>query len=203
MKRSPLLALFAAASMCVAQSTAAPPAVPGQGSTMSAQEDQRLQAAIAATKAKLEAQIQIMTDRMNQVGCPVTLTSAQLTPYLMLLRASNGSSATEGGLDLQFRNTSGKQIQSMEFQAEFLAKKSMYDLKAVKVDLHLTASGTSSLDKTLDHLRHLPLPQRTNPVVLNSITLEQVTFADGSLWFPAQDNRCGYSPSQAMQVGAR
>ena len=61
MKLSALL-LFAAAFTAIAQSTAAP------------------------SQANLSpSQIAIAGD--NQVGCPVVLTSAWLTPYLMLLRA--------------------------------------------------------------------------------------------------------------------
>jgi hypothetical protein len=155
------------------------------------------------SKEDLEKNVQAIIDRADQAGCPVKLTSAGLTPYLLLLRTSTNAPATQGGLDLQFENASGKEIRSMEFDARFLAKKSIYDLKAEKIDLHLTASGTSSIDKTFDHLRHLPLPERTNPVMLSTVMLEQVTFSDGSVWAPANDNYCGISANQTVRVGAR
>jgi hypothetical protein len=206
MKLSTLLLLLTASSVCLAQSAAKPPQVVivpapnANDATASAQDQRALQ---GLSKDELEQKLQAMVERSDQAGCPVKLTSAELTPYLLLLQTSNDAPATHGSLDLQFQNASGKGIRSMEFDVQFLARKSIYDLKAVKIDLHLSASGTRSLDKTFDHLRHLPLPLRTNPVVLNTITLEQVTFADGSVWTPEKDNNCDFSPSREMQVGAR
>jgi hypothetical protein len=147
--------------------------------------------------------------RMNRVGCPVVLTSAQMTPYLMLLKTSPNSSDRSTdlgrgpGIDLDFRNASGKEIRSIELDAEFLAKQSIYDLQAEKIELHLTAEGTRDINEALDHLRHLPLPQSTHPVVLNQIQLEQVTFTDGSVWTPIQGDSCRFSPNAAQQIVAR
>ena len=142
------------------------------------------------------------TVQTHQAGCPVVLTSAEMTPYLMLLRASGGP-ATQGGLDLKFRNASGKEIQSMALQAEFLAKKSIYDLRTDKLEVHLTAQGTRDMNDALDHLRHLPLPERSHPVMLNRIQLEQVTFTDGSIWTPVKDDACGFSPNPAQEIVSR
>jgi hypothetical protein len=181
MKLSTLLVLFAAASTGIAQVAPKPEIAP------------------AALKAG---------------GCPVVLTSAQMTPYLLLLRSSDGSSVgnpsagdslpgREPGIDLHFRNASGKEIRAVELDAEFLAKESIYDLRAKKLDLHLSAQGTQSIDETLEHLRHLPLPARTHPVVLSHIALEQVTFTDGAVWSPAKDDACGFSPNGSQQIVAR
>ena len=175
MKLSALLLLFAAAFTAIAQSTAAP------------------------SQANLSpSQIAITGD--NQVGCPVVLTSAWLTPYLMLLRAGSAPLDDSGGIDLRFRNASGKEIRSMEFDAVFLAKKSIYDINGVKITLHLAATGTDSIDDTFEHLRHLSLPERTNPVLVDNVTLEQVTFADGSVWTAKSDGFCGFAPSQTLPV---
>jgi hypothetical protein len=211
MKLSALLVLLAAASAWhvqtgFAQSTTKTQQVfivpePNPDSTPDA--DQNSSARVNKWKAKIESELQAAMARADQSGCPVTLTSAGLTPYLMLLRTSTGAPPAHGGLDLQFRNTSGKEIRSMQFEAEFLAKKSIYDLQAYKIGMHLTATGTSNIDKTFDHLRHLPLPQRTYPVILNTIMLEQVTFIDGSVWSPAKDNNCVMSPNGELQIGAR
>jgi hypothetical protein len=145
------------------------------------------------------ASSQTINDRVSQAECPVVLTSASLTPYLMLLRASSGF-PLEGGLDLHFRNASGKEIRSMDFDAVFLAKKTIYDLNGVKVTLHLTADGTGSIDNTFEQLRHLPLPARTNPVLLDRITLEQVTFRDGSVWTAKAVSFCGVEPNGVQQI---
>ena len=206
-KLSTLFVLFLAASAALAQSdTTSPqttkPAANAPKITVGPGEVtfENLSPEDAQTK------LQGMLNRVYQVGCPVQLTSAQLTPYLMLLQSSTDTPPSQGGVDLQFRNASGKKIRSMEFDVEFLARKSIYDLKTAKIDLHLTANGTHSFDDTFDHLRHLPLPQRTYPVSLNTITLEQVTFDDGSVWMPSKENYnyCGFfSPNHEMQIGAR
>ena len=210
MKLSYLVLLFAVAATCIAQETVKPPdpthntATNSQGVIVPEQEWPDLR---NLSKQQLEQKLQEMSDRENQAGCPVLLTSAQIAPYLMLLRNSTGfadaSQPRDPNLDLNFRNASGKAIRSIQFDAEFLTKKSIYDLQAAKIDLHLTTNGTTSLDKTLDHLRHLPLAQRPHPIALDKLTLEQVTFADGSIWSPAKDNHCGYSPNREWEIGAR
>lgn len=206
MKLSNLLVLFAASSICLAQSAAKPsqvtivPAPNANDAAVSAPGELTFH---GLSQEDFEKKMQAVIDQDDQAGCPVKLTSAGLTPYLLLLRTSTDAPSTQGGLDLQFQNVSGKEIRSMELDARFLAKKSIYDLKAEKIDLHLTASGTSSLDKTIDHLRHLLLPARTNPVMLSTVMLEQVTFSDGSVWAPVNDNSCGFSANQTARVGAR
>jgi hypothetical protein len=206
MKLSILLILLAAACTSMAQETMKPPAViyraaPASGPVIIPAQD--WPAMQKMPKAEFQKKLQDLTDRMNQTGCPVVLTSAGLTPYLMLLHASAGSAETPGrdpGLDLNFRNASGKEIRSMEFDAEFLARKSIYDLNAVKIDLHLTADGTGSVDETFEQLRHLPLPQRSHPVTFQRIELEQVTFADGSVWTPKDDSFCGIGPDRMRTI---
>jgi len=212
MKLSRLLVLFAAASICLAQDIAKPPVVVYRATPSSKPlliPDQEWSAMQKMSKEQFQQKIQELTDRMNQVGCPVVLTSAQMTGYLMLLKDSPGSSGTSTnpgdgpGIDLGFRNASGKQIRSIALDAEFLAKRTIYDLQAEKIEIHLTAEGTRNVDNALDHLRHLPLPQRTHPVVLNHLQLEQVTFIDGSVWMPVRDDSCGFSPGVETQIVAR
>jgi hypothetical protein len=205
MKLSTLLVLFTISSVCFAQAPVKPPGgiygtTPGSGPvTIPAQDWTAMQ---EMPKAEFQQKFQQLTDRINQAGCPVVLTSAEMTPYLMLLRASGGP-ATQGGLDLRFRNTSGKEIQSIELGAEFLAKKSIYDLRTDKLEVHLTAQGTRDINDAFDHLRHLPLPERSHPVMLNRIQLEHVTFTDGSIWTPVRDDACGFSPNRAQEIVSR
>src|ERR1700761_9046701 len=93
MKLSYLVLLFAVAATCIAQETVKPPdpthntATNSQGVIVPEQEWPDLR---NLSKQQLEQKLQEMSDRENQAGCPVLLTSAQIAPYLMLLRNSTG-----------------------------------------------------------------------------------------------------------------
>ena len=201
MKLSALLLIVAAACTCGAQTIVqfqSPASSPNQNPNVGIVDDQALSraatavAAVAATK-----ELQKMMDRLNQANCPVVLTSAGLTPYLMLLRTD---SANNGGLDLEFHNASGKEIRSMEFSVEILVKESIYDLNSLRVHLHLTAYGTTGVDNAFAQLRHLSLPEQIHPTMVERVTLEEVNFADGSTWTSRNDSYCGFAPNQMLPV---
>lgn len=203
MKLSALLLLAAAASTCVAQSvvtfqSAAPSST--QSSTVGIVDDQALSRAAAETAAAARLkELQKMMDRVNEANCPVALTSAWLTPRLMLLDTSSGS--TGNSLDLEFRNTSGKPIRSMELSARILVKRSIYDLNYLPpLHVYLTSYGTKSVDSTFAELRHLSLPEGIHPALIDGVTLEQVTFEDGSVWASRGDQYCRFSPNQSLPV---
>jgi hypothetical protein len=202
MKLSALLVLTVA-STCIAQNTSISRQAahsPSQDSQFAIVDDQALShAASGVAAAAASKEIQKMMDRANQANCPVMLTSAGLTPHLMLLNATGD--ASENSLDLEFRNTSGKEIRSMEFSARILVKRTVYDLDYLPaIHLYLTAYGTRSLDATFAQLRHLSLPADIHPSLVENVTLEQVTFADGSLWTSRGDRYCGFSPNQTLPV---
>lgn len=198
-----VILLLVAVSVCVAQSNTASPQArpsPNLNPKVGIVDDKAMSRAAAdVAAAAMVGESQKMMDRINQADCPVVLTSAMLTPYLMLLHTS-GDAANNGGLDLEFRNASGKGIRSMEFSAEILVKKSIYDLNSLRVHLHLTADGTASMDKAFAQFRHLSLPQQIHPTMVERITVEQVTFADGSIWTSRTDSYCGFAPSQTLPV---
>ena len=194
MKLSALLLLAAAASICVAQVKPASPSTsqnPGVGMV----NDQALSAAARATLDKIPK----MTAGANQVSCPVVLTSAWLSPYLMLLDTAGGSAGN--GLDLEFHNTSGKEIRSMELSAHIQVKKSVYDLDYLPpIRVHLTAYGSRSIDETFAELRHLSLPEAIHPTLVEGVTLEQVTFEDGSVWSVGSGQYCGLKPERTLPI---
>ena len=132
-------------------------------------------------------------------SCPVVLTSARITPYLMLLETA--SDRPGNTLDLEFRNASDKEIRSLKFSARIFVKKSIYDLDyQPAIQLHLTTYGTRSLDETFAQLRRLSLPESIHPTLVEGVTLEQVTFADGSVWSAKDHDRCGITPGQMLNV---
>lgn len=138
-------------------------------------------------------------DRTAEANCPVVLTSAWLAPHLQLLRSDDPSGGN--GIDLEFRNASGKEIRSLELSAMILVKKSIYDLGYLPpVHLDLTASGTRNIDSTFAELRRLSLPTQMHPALVDSVRLEQITFEDGSVWSPVSSQYCGLKPDPMRSI---
>ncbi len=202
MKLSALL-LFAAASTGMAQSLAISPqaaASTGPNPQVGIVDSEAVsRAATGFAEAAANKELQKVMDHVNQANCPVVLTSAWMTPHLMLLNTDH--EPTGNGIDLEFNNVSGKEIRLMEFSAQLLVKKSIYDLGYLPpINLHLTADGTRSLDQTFAQLRHLPLPDGIHAGLLQAVTLEQVTFSDGSVWTPTNNDHCAIGPNQMLPV---
>jgi hypothetical protein len=158
----------------------------------------------AAQMSTPRSQLQGILDRTAETNCPVVLTSAWLTPRLQLLKSgdlASGSLSGGKGIDLEFRNSSGKEIRSIELSARILVKKSIYDLGTLPpVHLHLTAYGTRNIDSAFAELRRLSLPDEMHPALVDSVRLEQVTFEDGSVWSPATDQFCGLKPDPMRSI---
>jgi hypothetical protein len=154
------------------------------------------------SKEELQQKLEEMTGRMSAAGCPVTFTSAALTPYLMLTHTES-ERTLNGGLDLGYRNSSGKEIYSMNLNLHILAKKSVYDLAGTDIVLPLTVYGGKSADMTVSELRHLRLPQGVHPAVISSIDLQQVFFEDGTVWMAKNSSGCSFSPNGAQVIAAR
>lgn len=214
MKLSPLLALFAA-SLGMAQTSANPtisfPAPKVDSSDLTVAVPQRDWSALQkASQETVQRNLQEYSDQMaggRQSGCPVVLTGAGLTPYILRLTSATDATGEVGGVDLEFRNASGKAIRSIEFLAEIRIKRSILDLdylpQPVEVRLQVMTTGTIVVDENFSQLRHLALPKMRYPTLLSSVSPEQVTFADGSVWVPKTDDACGFSPSRTLQVTAR
>ena len=195
MKLSALLLL--GASMCMAQAV-----TPPQAATSSPQRNPNSETAyeeLPIPSPALQATIAGDMERAMQANCPVVLTSAWLAPRLQLLKS--GDAANGNGIDLEFRNTSGKEIRSLDLSATILVKKTIYDLGYLPpVHLHLTAYGTRNIDSAFDELRRLTLPSEIHPAVVDSVRLEQVTFADGSVWSPKTDEFCGLKGGSTRSI---
>ena len=199
MELSALLLLGAFASACAAQApstqTAPPRLLPD------VIDDQVLSQASAAMGVLARSrQAKAMIDQINQANCPVVLTSAWLAPRLQLL--TSGDTSGGNGIDLEFRNTSGKEIRSIELSATILVKKSIYDLGYLPpVHLDLTANGTRNIDSAFADLRRLSLPSQMHPAVVDGLRVEQVAFEDGSVWSPSTNQFCGLKPDSMRSIG--
>jgi len=132
----------------------------------------------------------------DQTGCPVVLTQAHLNWPATYMPVTAAQKATEPNLALGFQNPSGKAIQSVSITARFTGKRSKYQLDASAFDLHLTFSGSDSVGKTEEQMREIRLPEKMVAYSVTHIALDQVTFADGTLWTSAGHTNC------AMNVGS-
>jgi hypothetical protein len=134
----------------------------------------------------------------SAAACPVQLTSADPASRGRLLLAGSAESPATGGLDLRFRNRSGKAIQSMDIAAYLKIKRDKYQLDATTAVLHLTLHGTSDVTTTEEVLRMVPLSVFLYGV--SHVQLEAVTFADGTVWTPAARVRCGVDGPSAAKL---
>jgi hypothetical protein len=162
------LLLLAAASTTFGQSQAAP----GSGSEL----------APGIMTLNLDA------GPLGQVGCPVVLTSARLNWPASYLPVTSAEKVMAPNLALGFQNSSGKAIRSATITARFLGKQSVYQLDANAFDLRLTFSGAEAADKAAEQLREIRLPEKMYAYGVTRVSLEQVTFADGSFWMAEMDH---------------
>lgn len=165
--------LLAAASAAFAQNQGAPAVEPGQ----------------APGFMTLDLQAVPMGPQ-SHAGCPVVLTSAHLNWPASYLPVTAAEKVTEPNLALQFQNSSGKAIRSVGITARFLGKQNIYQLDGSAFDLHLTFSGTDAADKAVEQLREIRLPAKMHAYGVTRISLEQVTFADGTLWMAMGRSNC-------------
>jgi hypothetical protein len=126
----------------------------------------------------------------SQAACPVVLTSAHLNWPASYLPVTSAERVTEPNLALGFQNSSGKAIRSATITARFLGKQNIYQLDANAFDLQLTFSGVDAADKAAEQLREIRLPEKMYAYGVTRVTLDQVTFADGSFWVAAGRSNC-------------
>jgi len=123
-------------------------------------------------------------------ACPVTLTSARLNWPAGYLPVTSAEKVTEPNLALGFRNTSGKAIQSVTITAALLGKKSVYQIDANTVDLRLTFSDVKEANKAVEQLRDIRVPEKMYAYGVTRVSLDQVMFADGTLWMAWPRSGC-------------
>jgi hypothetical protein len=126
----------------------------------------------------------------DQTGCPVMLTQAHLNWPATYLPATAAEKATEPNLALGFQNLSGKAMRSASITARFIGKASKYQMDANAFELHLTFSGVDSADKTAEQLREIRLPAKMYAYGVTRISLDQVTFDDGTVWRAVGHSNC-------------
>jgi len=121
----------------------------------------------------------------GQAACPVVLTSARLNWPASYLPVTSAEKVTEPNLALGFQNASGKPIRSVTITAELRVKRDIYRLDATPLSLRLSFAGTKDLDKELSQLATIPLPKGLHEYGVIQVRLDQVLFADGTMWMAA------------------
>lgn len=132
-------------------------------------------------------------DEMNlQIGCPVAFTNVSLSNpgHFMHVKQSSDPS---GSLAFQYKNQSGRMIQSIEIRVELTVKKSIYDLDAATVTRDMTLTGEAADTLPLNVLAY----------GIGRVTLEQVNYVDGKAWTPKAKNNCTYRGESAAERIAR
>lgn len=129
-----------------------------------------------------------------QQDCPVRFTKVSLRnqAHIMLIRP-NG--APGGDLAFQYQNQSGKTIQSMIVRVSLKVKRNVYALDTTDIQLEMMLTG-KGLEETL------PLDAREYVYAVHGLTLERVSYADGSIWTASAQNTCRYEGAAgAEEIG--
>ena len=130
--------------------------------------------------------------------CPLTLTSVRFSGPATYMPVSTADQVMEPNLALGFLNSSGKAIHSVAVTARLRVKKDVYALDAAPVDVRLSFAGTQDLDRELDQLATLPLPKNLHSYGVVQVRLDQVIFADGTLWKASKSTACEVGNSRLI-----
>jgi hypothetical protein len=143
--------------------------------------------------------LQAVQPSPDQTGCPVVLTQAHLNWPATLMPVTAAEKVTEPNLALGFQNSSGKPIQSVSITARFTGKASKYQLDASAFNLHLSFSGSDTADQTAEELREIRLPEKMYAYGVTRISLDQVTFADGTFWRAIGHSNCALNVTDSAE----
>ena len=129
--------------------------------------------------------------QLSADACPLTLTSVQLDWPGTYMPVTSAEKVMEPNLALGFQNSSGRAIRTVVVTAALRVKKDVYALDATPVEVHLSFAGTRDLNKELNQLAAIPLPKGLHEYGVVQVRLDQVLFADGTMWkAAAKQNSC-------------
>lgn len=149
-------------------------------------------AALAQTTAAAPSIEVLQGSITSRAGCPVAFTNVALETKARLMPVQLGQ-PQDGSLSFSYENQSGKQIQSIAVRVELRVKKSVYDLDATPIALDMMLTGKSAQEK---------LPLAVRAYGFTRVTLQQVTYSDGTIWTPGDKLHCGYyNMNTAEKIG--
>ncbi len=138
----------------------------------------------AADAADLENMI------TSQSGCPVQILNASFDRPAQLILTSHSQAGNAPSLHLEYRNSSGKDIQSVLLTGWIKVKDNPYQLDSVSHPFQLELSRSVLLGKDVQAAQVLNLVG--NAIGFDRIELTQVTYADGTTSTPER-RKCVYS----------
>lgn len=132
-------------------------------------------------------------------ACPLILTAANVAAPAGYLPVAQRR-PDDGTLTLQFFNASGKAIQSASITATVKVKTNIYALDAHPISLQLTFSGTGDVDRSLNQLTQIALPRHYYLFGLATVSLDRVTYDDGTSWAAPRNNFCGVNANGNLRI---
>lgn len=125
----------------------------------------------------------------SQAGCPVQIVDASFKRPAQLMLTSQPQTESGPTLRLNYRNFSGKDIESIVLTGWIKVKDSPYQLDSVTHPFDLTLSRKSLLSKDVEASEALKLAG--NAIGLDRIELARVMYGDGTTWQAIRSN-CVY-----------
>lgn len=187
--------LMAALPVALAQNHPAP-AQSGFGAAGTQAPDAQVQSKLIE-KAKAEAAEQAAP--LLQPGCPLFMNAASVAAPAGYLPVDQ-SRPQEGTLTLRFWNMSGKRIRSASITAKVKVKTNIYALDAHPIALQLTVSDTDDVDLHINQVRQIALPGNYYLFGMAQVSLDRVTYADGTSWTASQHNYCRLNSQSSEQI---
>jgi hypothetical protein len=125
----------------------------------------------------------------HQAGCPVQIVNASFDRPAEFMLTAHSRAESEPTLRLDYRNFSGKDIESVVLTGWIKVKDSPYQLDSVSHSVALELSRKALLGKDVQATQALRLAK--NAIGFDRIELSQVTYADGTSW--KAQRKCVYA----------
>jgi hypothetical protein len=125
----------------------------------------------------------------SQAGCPVQIVNASFERPAEFMLTAHSRAESAPTLRLDYRNFSGKDIESVVLTGWIKVKDSPYQLDSVSHSIQLQLSRKALLGKDVQATQALRLA--ANAIGFDRIELSQVIYADGSSWKPQR--KCVYA----------
>jgi hypothetical protein len=140
---------------------------------------------------ELQALVESAGDQIEreQAGCPVQIVQASFERPGQLMLTAQSNSLDGPSLNLNYRNASGKDIDSVTLTGWLKIKENPYQLDYTTHPFTLELSKKSLLGKDVEANQALRLA--SNAFGFDKIELSQVIYADGTTWKPTRKN-CAY-----------
>jgi hypothetical protein len=172
------------------------------GNTKPAPFAQSEQARTFALQAPDFSQLTLQGPQFGQANaedCEVNVLHASFDRPARVMRVASQDASVIGknrssaapSLSVQLKSSSNKPIASVNLLARIKLKESIYQLDSVTRSFPLTLNSTSGQQR---------FKLIESALGLESLTIEQVTYTDGTTWKPEHRNSCGYRSTGSILV---